>query len=241
MFTLKSSDSLAAEITKAIKNGDIDSLKGLLTRYPDLVDARIDDGKSSRSLLHIATDWPGHYPNTKETIKILIDAGADVNARFIGSHTETPLHWAASNDDVIAMDVLLDNGADIEADGAVIAGGSPLNDAVGFGQWNAARRLVERGAKVDLRLASALGIMDNVNDRFNAETQPEPEEITLAFWYACHGGQKRASEYLLKKGADINWLPPWEKKTPLDAVERKGPSELVTWLISKGAKSASEL
>jgi hypothetical protein len=37
---------------------------------------------------------------------------------------------------------LLDAGADIEAPGAVIAGGTPLTDAVAFGQWQAARRLV---------------------------------------------------------------------------------------------------
>jgi ankyrin repeat protein len=241
MFTLQSSDPLAADITKAIKKGDIESLKSLLTRHPDLANVRINDGKSSRSLLHIATDWPGHYPKTRETITTLIDAGADVNARFIGAHTETPLHWSASNDDVTALDVLLDNGADIEASGAVIAGGSPLNDAVGFGQWNAARRLVERGAKVDLRLASALGMMNNVEDRFNGETQPEPEEINLAFWYACHGGQKKAAEYLLEKGADINWLPPWENRTPLDAKEREGPKDLVDWLRTKGAVSAADM
>ena len=241
MFTLQSSDPLAADITKAIKKGDIESLKSLLTRHPDLANVRINDGKSSRSLLHIATDWPGHYPKTRETITTLIDAGADVNARFIGAHTETPLHWSASNDDVTALDVLLDNGADIEASGAVIAGGSPLNDAVGFGQWNAARRLVERGAKVDLRLASALGMMNNVEDRFNSETQPEPEEINLAFWYACHGGQKKAAEYLLEKGADINWLPPWENRTPLDATEREGPKDLVDWLRTKGAVSAADM
>ncbi len=241
MFTLQSSDPLAADITKAIKKGDIESLKSLLSRHPDLVNVRINDGKSSRSLLHIATDWPGHYPKTRETITTLIDAGADVNARFIGAHTETPLHWSASNDDVTALDVLLDNGADIEASGAVIAGGSPLNDAVGFGQWNAARRLVERGAKVDLRLASALGMMNNVEDRFNSETQPEPEEINLAFWYACHGGQKKAAEYLLEKGADINWLPPWENRTPLDATEREGPKDFVDWLRTKGAVSAADM
>ena len=63
-------------------------------------------------------------------------AGADVNARFTGPHTETPLHWAASSDDVEALDALLDAGADIEGDGAVIGGGTPIADAVAFGQWN---------------------------------------------------------------------------------------------------------
>ncbi|MBA3529146.1 MAG: ankyrin repeat domain-containing protein [Propionibacteriaceae bacterium] len=79
------------------------------------------------------------------TVAALLDAGAEVDARFTGPHNETPLPWAAISDDVEVLDVLLDAGADIEASGAVIAGGTPLDDAVAFGQWQAARRLFERG------------------------------------------------------------------------------------------------
>lgn len=62
----------------------------------------------------------------------------------------TPLHWAESSDDVAVLDALLDAGADIEGAGAVIGDGTPLADAVAFGQWNAARRLIERGAQTTL-------------------------------------------------------------------------------------------
>ncbi|WP_374118822.1 ankyrin repeat domain-containing protein [Allokutzneria sp. A3M-2-11 16] len=99
----------------------------------------------SRSLPHVATDWPGHFPRVAESIQALVEAGADVNARFRGPHEETPLHWAASSDDVAALDALLDAGADIETPGAVLGGGPPLADARGFKQWNVASRLVERG------------------------------------------------------------------------------------------------
>jgi ankyrin repeat protein len=45
---------------------------------------------------------------------MLIQAGADPNAPVEGSwHSETPLHWAASSDDVEALDALLDTGAGI--------------------------------------------------------------------------------------------------------------------------------
>ena len=117
---------------------------------------------ASRTLLHVATDWPGHFPNGPATVFALIEAGADVNARFSGSYSETPLHWAASSDDVAVLDVLLDAGAEIEAAGGVIGGGAPLADAVAFGQWQAARRLVERGAKVNLWQAAALGMADRL-------------------------------------------------------------------------------
>ena len=110
------------------------------------------------------TDWPGHVPEAAAKIAALVAAGADVNARFTGPHTETPLHWAASSDDVDALDALLDAGADIEADGAVIGGGTPIADAVAFGQWKAARRLLERGARTNLWQAAALGLLDRVRD-----------------------------------------------------------------------------
>lgn len=90
----------------------------------------------ARSLLHIATDWPGHFPASVQTVRALIAAGAEVDARFVGCRmqsAETPLHWAASTGDLDVLDALLDAGADIEAPGAIIGGGTPLADAVAFG------------------------------------------------------------------------------------------------------------
>ena len=72
-------------------------MKRLLSQNSHLANARIDD---KRTLLHVATDWPGHFPNNTETVVTLVASGADVNAEFAGRHSETPLHWAASSDDV---------------------------------------------------------------------------------------------------------------------------------------------
>jgi uncharacterized protein len=164
----------------------------------------------SRSVLHVATDWPGHFPNVGATIAALVAAGADVNARFRGPHTEMPLHWAASSDDVDALDALVDAGADVEAPGAVIADGTPLTDATAFGQWNAARRLVERGARTPLREAAALGLMDRVEQYCSGDSRPSSGELTQALWYACHGGQKNVAEYLLDLGDELNWISTWD-------------------------------
>ncbi len=181
-----------------------------------------------RTLLHVATDWPGHFPNAVATVAMLIEHGADVNAQFGGNHRETPLHWAASCDDVEVLDTLLDHGADIEAKGAVIGGGTALSDAVAFGQWKAARRLVERGAKASLWEAAALGMMGRVEEFF-VSGRPSAEEMTNAFWCACHGGQRGTAEYLLERGADLHWVG-HDGKTPLDAAERSGAVDVVAWL-----------
>src|ERR1700736_5182835 len=174
MLSLHSDEPLAVAAVEAIRTGDIEALKRLLSENPGLATARI----GPRTLLHVATDWPGHFPNGAATVTALIANGGDVNAQFTGRHSETPLHWAASSDDVAVLDALLDNGADIEAPGAVIGGGTPLADAVAFGQWNAARRLVDRGARTTLWQAAALGLMGRIEENCAGDTQPGSDDVT---------------------------------------------------------------
>ena len=244
MTTISAEDPLAVAAVGAIHAGDLRTLRQLLVEQAWLATARlgVDDPEGmSRTLLHIATDWPGHFPHVAATVAALAQAGADVNARFRGPHEETPLHWAASSDDVEALDALLDAGADIEAPGAVIGGGSPLADAAGFKQWHAAFRLIERGARATLVTAATLGLADHVEVYFAGTRQPTPYEVTRAFWGACHGGREQMAGYLLDRGAELNWIPPWENVTPLDAAARENANELVRWLRARGAESATEV
>lgn len=240
--SIDAGDPRAVAATDAVPQGDIARLRQLLVDHPELATAAIGTtgpGGKTRTLLHAATDWPGPCPNVATTIQVLVEAGADVNARFTGPHTETPLRWAASSDDVEALDALLDAGADIEADGAVIAGGTPLDDAVAFGQWQAARRLVECGAHAKLFNAAVLGLLARVRD--NLATDPPPEEVTAALWAACHGGQQATAEHLLRQGAELNWIAPWDGLTPLDAARRSDADDLAGWLVARGAKPATAL
>jgi hypothetical protein len=82
--------------------------------------------------------------------------------------------------------------------------------------------------------------MDRVNACLETDMPPGHEDVTRAFWFACHGGQRDAAAFLLARGADVNWIPTWERVTPLDAARRSGAEELVTWLVGKGARSAKE-
>lgn len=244
MLTIGADDPIAVQVTSAIRTGDLRTLEQLLAEHPGLASTRIADGKGGcRTLLHVATDWPGHFPNGAAVVARLVAAGADPNAALVGSwHAETPLHWAASCDDVEVADALITAGANLEALGASIAGGTPLDDAIGYGQWQVARLLLERGARVEkIWHAAALGLRSRVNAFFAADPPPTPDEVNAAFWQACHGGQRLTAEDLLGHGADINYIPPWAKQTPLDQARAQDAQELAEWLQVRGAKSAADL
>jgi hypothetical protein len=76
-------------------------------------------------------------------------------------------------------------------------------------------------------------MMPAIMQRIEADPPPRPEEISGAFWNACHGGQLAAAQYLLAQGADLNWPAPWSGQTPLDIAEQAGRSDVVAWLIGK--------
>lgn len=186
MLIIDTRDPVAVAAVRMIHEGDAEGLRALLAEQPALARAHLGTGPSdgdagmTRTLLHVLTDWPAHFANGPQTASVLIEAGADMNARFTGPHSETPLHWAASSDDIGVLDALLYAGADIEVDGAVIAGGTPMADATAFGQWKAAARLSVRGAETNLWQASVLGLVERVIVELAAEPAPGTELITEA-------------------------------------------------------------
>src|SRR5438132_9978071 len=211
-----SADSpLAVSMAEGIRRGDLELVSRVLEQNAGMATVRVGEANKSKTWLHVVTDWPGYFPNGPAVVRALIEAGADPNARIAGaSHSETPLHWAASGDDVEVAEALIIRGANVQAMGGSIAGGTPLDNAIGYGCWRVARLLVRRGARVDkLWHAAALGMLARTEELLREASQ---EEINNAFWQACSGGQRRAAELLLAHGADLNWVPDYAKGTPLD-------------------------
>jgi uncharacterized protein len=243
-LTLPHGDPVTVELTRAIQGGDLAALRRLVDERPELATVHMIGRKGPeggwRTPLHTATDWPGYFPAAPEAVALLLEAGADPNDDTGGDCPETPLHWAASSDDVDVAVVLIDGGADLETPGGTI--GNPLDNAVGYGCWHVARLLVERGARVDaLWHAAALGMLDRVEELLAATPPPSEEDVNNAFWQACHGGERRAAERLLAAGADINFSPAYaSNQTALDQATspdtRRGL--LASWLREHGATSA---
>jgi len=234
---LRESEPLVVEVIEAVRQGDGASVGRLLDANPGLAAEYIQcaDG-SARTLLHVVTDWPGFPPNGPDIARMLIEAGADPDARTVGGgFAETPLHWAASSDDADVAAALIDGGADVELpDGSI---GTPLDNAIGYGCWNVARLLISRGARVDkLWHAAALGMYDRLLDLLD-ESPPSEDALTEAFFQACSGGQRRAAELLLTRGVDVNAAPGYGS-SPLEAAAALGTQreQLVEWLREHGAQ-----
>ena len=239
--TLPHGDPVAGEVIIAIHGGDLVGLRRLLAERPELATTRMIGRKGPeggwRTALHAAADWPGYFPSAPEAVALLLEAGADPNDDSGGDRPETPLHWAASTDDVDVAVVLIDGGADLETPGGSI--GTPLDNAVGYGCWHVARLLVERGARVDrLWHAAALGMLSRLDELI--PEPPDQDEISKAFWHACSGAQRRAAQHLLARGADLNWVPDYAEGTPLDAASGSGTrrENVLTWLRDLGANTS---
>jgi ankyrin repeat protein len=226
-------------LVAAIRTGDADAVERLVASDPALASSPLGGRCKTRTPLHVVTDWPGYFPNGPEVVRVLIAAGADPDTRSPGD--ETPLHWAASSDDVDVAAALIDGGADVEAPGGSI--GTPLDNAIGYGCWQVARLLAERGARIEtLWHAAALGMTDRLRELLSRQPAASTDDVSKAFWHACAAGRRRAAELLLDEGADLNWIPDYAKGTPLEAAQSLGTQRenLIGWLRDKRARTSGQ-
>jgi ankyrin repeat protein len=123
-------------ILKAAKSGDAARVGELLAGDGALVNARDKDGSTP---LHCAA-WKGHV----EVAAVLLDAGADLNARSQNEHYgDTPLHAAAHGNQRAVAELLIARGADARA--VSCNGRTPLQETEIHGATAVARLLREHG------------------------------------------------------------------------------------------------
>jgi uncharacterized protein len=242
--TLAWDDPVGVELHLAVRDGDVEAVRRLVREKPSLATVRLAGRRGGTSTpLHLVAGWPGYFPNGPAIVRLLVDAGADPNALTTakwsptpGPGSETPLHYAASNDDLEVAEALIEGGANLNTpDGSI---GTPLANAVGYACWHVARLLVARGARVDdAWVAAAMGMQDRLDELLGPE--PEPSGVSQAFWHACGAGQRRTAEYLLGLGADLAWEPDYAQGTPLDAATGTSTRQdnVITWLRELGAPS----
>jgi len=141
----------------AIVKGDIVSLEGLLRAHPDLVRARSTREHRSTLLHYVSAngveDFRQKTPNNIVDItRLLLDAGADVNATsdaYGGGSTTlglagTSVHPEQAGVQSELLELLLRRGASLEQPGYPLVKACLAN-----GQGPAARLLASRGAALD--------------------------------------------------------------------------------------------
>ena len=160
----------------AVREGDIDALAALLERSVDVNTGIHIRGVCCVTALHVAA-----ARNNPDIATLLIEAGANVNARIPGDGS-TPLHWAAAERALETAAALLAAGADMEAADSNRL--TPLHMAANrmVAGDGVAQLLVGRGANV------------------NAAADSDERPLHYAVWWSRH----RLATALLDAGADVD-------------------------------------
>ena len=200
----------------AVVTGDAAALESLLRENPKLIRARSTRVHRAALLHYVGANGVENYrqkspKNAVEIAKILLDAGAEVDAvaDTYGKGTTlglvaTSIHPKQAGVQIALLETLLDYGAAIDA---LPDGWSPLISALHNGRPEAAEFLAQRGARLDLEGAAGVGRLDVVESFFNEDgslkTSATKTQMDSGFFWACEYGRTRVVDFLLKKGADL--------------------------------------
>lgn len=244
----------------AIKSGDVEKLKSLLdqdpilatarssTSHPTLLQCLVLDARDvptcvemARLLIDTGAEINGPLCacascDNVEVAAVLLDAGASINGTGAWSPLEEALYWGSNR----VRDLLLERGASVHN----------LRIAAGLGRVD----LIESFFNPDGSLKPEAGDIHWPFEDSQTTNLPKPAKerqratinsrshhaaniINNAFVYACMHNRSEAASLLLRKGADINAIPPGfhYPGTGLHNAAVKGHRAMVEFLIEQGA------
>ena len=198
-----------AALNDAVRRGDVEAVKRLIARGADV---NAEDGQGHTPLYVIADAGGGNV----DVAEVLIAHGADLEKRCTRRYCrpETALHRAAENGQLGLVQLLIREGADVNAEGD--HQGTPLHLAAEAGCEEVVEVLLSGGA--DLKRRDWTG--------------------RSPLHYAARSGHLGVVETLVERGADIDarGQGQWAEFTPLHEAAYEGNAEVVDLLLSKGAR-----
>ena len=229
-----------ARFFEECERGDADGLRVSLARNPNL--ARAENPKAQHrgwTGLHAASQ-AGH----SAAVRLLLEYGADPNAREAGDNTY-PLHWAAARKDIEIVRALLDSGGDVQGSGDVhefdVIGWAAVYREPGDDPSGVVSLLVERGARHHIFSAISLG--DRGLIRKLVEENPETlrrrmsrfEDGQTALHFAIQRERYDILDLLIELGGDLE-AEDHHGHTALAVAMMRGDREAIRRLHAAGAK-----
>jgi ankyrin repeat protein len=193
----------ADQIHELAQKGDLEGIKTLIEKDPDLLSARDKDG---RTPLH----WACRGVHL-EVVKFLVDKGTDVNSE--DSNKVVPLHSLAVRNNAEAIEILIAKGANVDAKD--YGGNTALHYAAMSDAADAVAILVKKGADIEDREnymrtplilcarerggPRTIKILLEAGADVNARDKFQDTALNLASWR----GKKEVVDILLDAGAEI--------------------------------------
>jgi ankyrin repeat protein len=233
---------------EACAKGDVAVLRGLLGGEPSL--ARVSNPDARHQ------GWTGLHSAAQaasaETVRLLLEHGADPHAREAGDNTY-PLHWAVANRDIDTVRALLDAGSDVHGLGDVheldVIGwatffrppGDQENTELDASRQAIVALLVERGARHHVFSAMSVGDLDVIQKV--VEENPEAldrrmsrfEEGQTPLHFAMNRKRYDMLELLIGLGADLEARDD-KGLTPLTLAMLRGDRDAMRLLKAAGAE-----
>jgi hypothetical protein len=188
-------DGIGSCLVYAIYHSPLAFIRTLLEAGAD-PNAPVEDGFPPLiAALGMGRDVPGVTKRTdvEEVLRLLLTAGADPNQRGINDYT--PLHMAVAERNALAVQLLLDHGADPALRTRIDECETPLEMARSAGLTEIAAVLERKGEPLRQRLRSGLTLLAEIPGTGDLVRRQHNYRIRLRLW--------------LHRGEPVRWQTAW--------------------------------